>query len=285
MPYQPRATFDNPYGSQVSFRTLDVLPPAAYYVNLDDQIVFKVYTDYNPSSFQVVVRMLSPQGVIMVEARQLASTVGSYQELTSTLTGIEGYILSACVSAPNVPLGAAYTTVTLQRSPYVASRITTALLVSGHVSDKKFLSYPTSLPTGPASEVGYLVTRFVTVGTGQDWSVTAPSDTRWRLVTGYFGLTTTAAAPSRLVTLLIKDPSGNQVSVYPAFTTQAASLTYYYTISPGGAGVFEAPYVTIPTANEVLGENGFGIGTATANLQPGDVFSSVSIQVQEWIGV
>ena len=285
MPYQPRATLDNPYGPQVAFRTLDVLPPAAYYVGLDDQFVFHVYTDYAPVTFTFVARLLRPEGVITVERYELANVAAGPQQLTGNLSGVEGYVLSLSAAAPNVPLGAAYITVTLMRAPYLTSGLTTALLMAGYASDKFVLSYPTTTPRGPVEGPGHLMTVTTTAAAGAEWVIGVPLYARWQALISWSVLTASSAGTARQVNFVVLDRNSANVGVLPAPATQQPGTQMTYGINPGGAAVATTDAQSIGASAPLVFDAGGKLSSFTLNLQPGDQWSNVALQVQEWVGV
>jgi hypothetical protein len=285
VPYQPRATLDNSYGAQVSFRTLDVLPPAAYYVGLDDQVALTLTTDYAPATFALVVRMLNPQGGITVERTTLSTIPGGPESVSTNLTGMEGYVLSACVSAPGVPLGKAYATLTLVRAPYVASGYTTAQLVAGYVSETLFLSYPSSPPQPPLAGPASLVTLNPTPAVGAQWRCVAPLSARWRVVSAQCSLQTSAAVAARAMVINVENPGGYTTALYPAPATQPASTDYVYSLNLGAAGTFLDPVMSIGASTTVLVENGGALVSNCQQMQAGDQFLGVIVEVEEWMGV
>lgn len=284
MPYQPRATLDNPYGPQVTFRTEDVLPPSAYYVGVDDQLVLDISADYAPVTYFLVVRMLSPEGVINYETLQLTNTASGVQKLSQTMTGMEGYLLSACLSAPGAPIGSSYAAVTLKRSPYLASGLTTALLLAGYISDKQFLSYPTTTPRGPAEGPANIKYVILTPGVGAQWSVASPSGARWRIRGVVCTLLTDVTVAARGMIFYTASAAGDSISYFVPGVTQPASTEYFYSLNPGGQAEFMTPAVSVPGSTEILIENGGVIGANCQSFQPGDQYLKVIVQVEEWVG-
>jgi hypothetical protein len=285
VPYQPRATFDNPYGPQVSFRTLDVLPPAAYYVGLDDQLVFEVFTDHANTSYQLVVRLLNPQGAMQVETATLNNFQSGYQSLTGNLTGIEGYILSACVSAPGSVPGESYCRVRLMRAPYLATGITTATLLAGYASDKFSLSYPGTQLQYATEGPGKLTTVTASVPAGAQWSVKPALGTRWRINSGTFVLTTSAATGNRQIQLVIYDHNDTLVGSYPAPATQAPSSLVTYSFSPAGSAVSTGSAITISTPTPLLVDGAGYVATYSPNFDAADQYANIAVQVEEWVGL
>jgi len=284
VPYSPRATFENPYGPQVRFRTEDVLPPSSYYVAVDDQLVFEVDTDYAPGSFDLVVRLLNPEGVIIFETRSLTNSLASYQQKTLTMTGVEGYVLSACITASGVPAGRAFAKVTLMRSPYTTSGSTTALLAGGYVSDKLPLSYPTMQPRGPLEGPGNLVTKTTTVAPGVNWSIVCPAGVRWRINSILFRFTSSNAGTPRLVVIVGWDGAGNEIAVVPPSASQPINTYWDYHCGPGMATLQTSNLATISLPSAFIVENGGRLETFTYNLDPGDKYEQVAAQVEEWVG-
>jgi len=285
VPYQPRATFDNPYGPQVSFRTIDVLPPAAYYVGLDDQIVFEVFTDNSNSSYQLVVRVLNPQGTIQVETLTLNNFQVGYQTVTGRLTGMEGYILSGCISAPGVAAGESYCRVRLMRAPYLTTGVATGMLIAGYVSDKYSLSYPATLPRPPMEGPSKIVSISATAATGAEWVIPCPQGERWRILGASFSLTTSAAVATRLVVIGVNNNAGIAIGFFVSPTTQAASLAQNYSVNPGGTAISNLVWTNISASAEVWINDGGNMHSFTENLQAGDQYTGVTLQIQKWVGV
>jgi hypothetical protein len=285
VPYQPRATYDNPYGPQVSFRTLDVLPPAAYYVDLNDRIIFKAFTDVASASLMLVVRILSPQGVVTVETLTLINSQPGSQQVSGQLTGFEGYILSACVTAPGISPGRAYCLVSLQRTPALANALTTALLAAGYASDKYPLSYPTMQPRAAGEGAGQLVLQTTTVPATTEWQFRVPAGTRWRVNYGTFTLVTSALAGSRVPLVAFYDSTGPQIGMAFPPAGQPASTNYTYSFVPGGAAVSNGTLQQISGPADLLLDSGDAIQSFTVGIETGDQYSAIYLQVQEWVGV
>ena len=284
MPYSPRATFDNPYGPAVTFRTLDVLPPSAYYVGVDEQVTLEVYTNAPGATFQMVVRVLSAQGVISLESVAVPSSGASAQTLSTGIQGMEGYVLSACVVSQNALPGSAFARVRLVRAPYLPSGPTTALLIAGYVSDKQILAYPTVPPRPAVEGPGNLRTFELFPAAGAEWSLTTYSGARWQLLGGRFMFTTSPAAGNRLVTVVWTDGGGGQIGVFPASQTQTPATAYIYTLTAGFTGNDNAPYISIPVPSAVLLDNQSVLSSSTNGLQAGDQYSGVWVRIAEWLG-
>ena len=284
MPDPPRASFDNPYGAQVSFRTLDVLPPAAYYVGLDDQMVLEVFTDHTNSVYQMVVRVLNPQGTLQVETVTLNNFQSGYQSLLGQLTGMEGYILSACVSAPGVDPGEAYCRVRLMRAPALVTGVTSGLLMAGYVSDKYPLAYPGSPLHYPLEGPGKLRTVMASPAAGAEWVISAPAGMRWQLQSGQWVLTTSAATGARTVGVQLKDAAFDNLGFVVAPTSQAPSDVANYGLFPGPPSQGQAFLINLGFYQPLLIPVGGQMFSVTQNLQPGDQYSQVIFQIQEWVG-
>jgi hypothetical protein len=285
VPYQPRASFDNPYGAQVSFRTLDVLPPAAYYVGLDDQIVLEVFTNNPSSTYQMVVRILNPQGTLQVETVTLNNFQAGYQTVTGTLTGMEGYILSVCVSAPGVVPGESYCRVRMMRAPYLSTGVTSGMLMAGYVSEKYSLSYPGSPLHYPLEGPGKLRTVTAAPAAGQEWSISSPPGVRWKLLSGQWVFTTSAAAGNRIVGVQLKDQAFDNLGFVVSSTPQAPSTVVNYGLFPGPPAAQGQTFLINLGFNNPLWIPVNGqIFSVTEGLQPGDQYSNVTLQIEEWVG-
>jgi hypothetical protein len=97
-------------------------------------------------------------------------------------------------------------------------------------------------------------------------------------------LVTDATAPARYVSIQVDD-GANILLVFPASTTQAASLTRTYQMAeycyqPAASG--SLLFFSLPLDLRLF--QGWRIRTSTASLAAGDDWAAPRMMVEEWIG-
>jgi hypothetical protein len=121
-------------------------------------------------------------------------------------------------------------------------------------------------------------------GAGNEWSLAVPLGARWAIRSISSTLVTSAAVANRTPTLVIKDNSVHTLFQAGNNNNQAASVTDVYSYGPGvaigqsGPTAFQA---AIPDALVLPGQ--FTIGSLTTNLQAGDAWGPIQVEVEEWI--
>lgn len=285
MPYAPRATFDNPYGPQVTFRTEDVLPPVAYYISPEDQVTVWTITDTLAQTLYLQIRMLMPTGEIKLIPYQFVPQVTRSWNVVFEVPPWEGYLLGAICWSSNPQRGQCFISVQLMRSAPPSLIQAGIVLMQGYTNNLNVLSYPTSPLEGTFSGHGAFLTITKPPQTGTQVSFPVPQNTRWRLYSLTFNFSTSAVVGNRLVSMTQFDSSSVQLGVWPAGFVQPASTTYVYTFAPGGVNNAVGPYVTIGAPTEVTIPAQSSLQTFVENLDAGDQFFNIAAEVEEWLGV
>lgn len=119
---------------------------------------------------------------------------------------------------------------------------------------------------------------------GAEWSATVPAGAWWELLGVEYTLTTSAVVANRQSVLRTRDADSRTVLRAEQSATQAASLAVAYTATPGLGAVVastagnSAPLATPP---QIL-PAAWTVGTLTGNLDAGDAYSNITLQVREW---
>lgn len=119
---------------------------------------------------------------------------------------------------------------------------------------------------------------------GAESSETVPTGARWRLLSYYIELITSAAAGSRRPMLIVDD--GTNVEAYvPHEWNVGASSTARFTFAPGlralsGIGTVPAPMM-IPDVTVLLA--GHRVRTDTLAFDAGDNYAAPQLLVEEWL--
>jgi hypothetical protein len=267
---------------EIKFRLTDIDPPSDVYIARDDLLRITIITRTPGFPVTVLLRILLPgreiipnQFEVIPQGGQLASTA------TFNLT--EGFLLSA--TATMLPLfntrGDGFVIVELVRAgtPVVSVSL---VLISGFITGRQALTYPTSPVTSPFDQRGLIRSVLGTnPGAGVEITETVPAGVMWRLSSIAFRLVTDATAGNRQVILRLDDGSSTFADI-PAPAVQIALLDVGYTFGDGLTSFASAFDQIAPTPRGVLLQAGWRIRTLTTNLQAGDNFGAPEFNIEEW---
>lgn len=286
----PRANLNNPYGPLVTFRTEDVLPPAAFYISMNDTLVALFECFAGQGTYTLTTRILLPDGTVQVEAYQSLNTPNPNVPYI-ILPPVEGYMLSLVVAATATIDGSQWCQVALFRgnvaSPLIVLPPNGGMLIcQGYVDQFSWLSWPNSPCVEAGDGAGRIRNITVTGTTGTNWSVSTTGNQRWEIITVQMVLTTSAAAANRQVALALFDRFGGGVCSFPAAVTQTASSTgeYFFYDSAAASTVFGL-FNTAPIPVGLTLDTGMKIGSNTVGLQAADTISQIVVNVKEFVGV
>lgn len=259
--------------SAVRFSLDNVQPPSMLYVSIDDRLHVRVYAISNFVGIPLLVlRILKVDGSISVQEERL-NNITTSALTTFSFSLPEGYILNTSIISPGGATirGSAYVLIDIIRG---AGKDGTQShkLTSGYLSLLNPVCWPEALQDPPALGHGSLVPMPIVAPAGQEFQVLTPIGARGRLISIYAIFVTSAAVATRQALFTLG--SGPAFSV-PAPSTQAASLTQYYS---GGPGV---PYqiallnrCTFPTPVDFwVGGNLPLVTSSTGGLQAADQWS------------
>jgi hypothetical protein len=159
------------------------------------------------------------------------------------------------------------------------------VLLSDYVTADYF---PSGSPQGriisPLEGPGFL--RTVTgsaPAAGQEFSITVPTNARWRIRHLRATLTTDATAVTRVAQLTVSPNDQLRATLVPS-VGQDASLTRAYNLQPltFNPGLSTSQIYWLGSEELVLSQ-GAVIRSATFNLKPGDTWSGALLYVEEWI--
>lgn len=284
MPYAPRATFDNPYGPQVTFRTEDVLPPSAYYIAPEDQVMVWLVTDVAGQTIFLQLRMLMPTGEIKLIPYQFNPQSVHTWYAAYELPPWEGYLLGAQICSLVPQRGRTFVSVQIMRGAPPDLQHAGVVLMQGYVSQMSVLSYPTCPIESTFSGRGAFVTLQPAGTAGGFWSATVPPLTLWRLCSLWFAFTASSAGVPRAVGVTVKDANSNSLGFWFADATQPVGTTYDYTFTPGGPTSTLSPTANIGGPTDVYLTAGDSIGSDVLYLDSADSFTTINMRVEEWVG-
>lgn len=284
MPTPPRATFDNPYGPTVTFRTEDVLPPSAYYVTADDQIVIASITDMPGIDMFITLRFLTPGGDVKISAYHFPVTVvGSFAN-AGVISGVEGYIIGATVAALYPGLGRCYGQLKVVTGSVPAGSPATAILLQGYTSESAFMCYPPVLIQPMYTGPGFFSTITQSPAVGANFSFTVPNAARWRVESVEADYVTDATAGTRLPVLALRDVSNNRIADIPAVAPVNPGSHIAISWARGFPFASAGAYTTAPLPQDLTLTAGSQILGLLAAGGPADQWQNVSVTKEEWVG-
>jgi hypothetical protein len=243
------------------------------YVGLDDRLHVRIFPVLLlPPVPLLVVRILKVDGSISVQEERLAGLVLATMN-TFAFSLPEGFILNVSITGGpgGTVRGTVYTLIDIIRG---AGKDGTQShkLTSGYLSGLNPVCWPEALPDPPALGRGALTVLPITAAAGAEFVVSTPIGARGRLMSIYAVLVTSAVVATRqaLFTLGL-----GPVFVVPAPSTQAASLTQYY--SGGPAVSYQVALLnrcTFPTPVDFWVGGGSALVTSsTGGISAGDQWS------------
>jgi hypothetical protein len=270
--------------SIVGFDFCDVRPWCPQYIDLQDRLFVTVVATTAAQFVNVVVRMLRPDGTIVL--LPFIAPGGAVGVANSTAFPLmEGFILSVSVngSGAGVAQYPIFASVALVRQQATAA-LQSCTLCAGYVNNSTGFGYPQHQPQRMTDGAGWIQSsKLAQQGAGQDNTFTVPVGQRWRILSFTAALTTAVAVANRFVSLLLDD-GANVYALIPGGTVQVASLTYTYTFADSTQNAANINNVfTAPLPSNLIMPAGHRIRTATAGLQGADQWGQVWALVQIWL--
>lgn len=284
MPYAPRATFDNPYGPQVTFRTEDVLPPAAFYISPEDRVTVWVLTDLPGLTIYIQLRMLMPTGEVQLIPYEFIpqSTLNWYPAYE--LPPWEGYLLGALCFSTNPQRGQCFVSVQVMRSAPPGLIQAGIVLMQGYINTQNVLSYPTSPLQSTFSGRGAFLTITEPNQIGTNMVLPSPVNTLWRVCSLTFQLNTDATAGNRTAAITLNDRSGLVVGFWNSTLEQSASTDVIYGFSCGGASSAVGINANIAGPTDLFIPEQGSIRTEIQGMTATDQIVNIAMLVEEWMG-
>jgi len=288
----------------VTFGFDSLAPPSPLYIQRDDQLLIDAASSVVGSVINVSGRLLLPTtpvpaqptksgegdrlipwakgGTIQPLAQNMPITV-AYSRTQQSVPLAEGYLLSLYAPGIGQVAGTTFVRLSILRGT-VANQQIVALLCSGYIVGATGIGWPGGRIVTPVEGPGNL--RSVTVANpaaGADWSLTVPASARWRVQSWSAIFTASATVASRQVRSQISD--GVQI----IFSGQAQAAIVASQVAQVSAGQGQVTSTLIATEiNPVLPglltlPGGFRVQTLTTNIQVGDQWSAIRVNVEEWI--
>lgn len=286
----PRASLNNPYGPLVTFRTEDVLPPAALYISMNDSIAATFIASLPGTSFTMILRILLADGTIQIESYNSTAPINPLVP-NILVPPVEGYLLGAVIERTDALNCSAWVTCGFYRGAIIPPLVSLPpnsgqVIIQGEIITNSPLAWPNSPVQEAGTGAGIMRTIPLTVAAGTNWSVGPNVNARWDVVAAECQLTCSATAATRLVSLHCLDSSGDGIARTFASVTQTASQSYNYYFFRGAAPLFiNANMVVAPMPQDLYLDVGQTLKSQVIGLDAGDTWAFVTVTVKEWVGV
>ena len=270
----------------VSWQLKRLPPPSPLYVTTDDVLRCSAATSQAQEVVTVNYRLLRAQDAKLVFGQFTVSPSTSRAALSKGVPLTEGFLLSVSLSAA-VATTRGQTFVRLILNPSALGVGQPAqMLASDYVTTAMAPGYPNGRQLSPVEGPGFLRALTITgISAGHDWTISMPSNTRWRVQTIYAVLSTSGTAGNRLPQLFF-GIGANNVDQIPAPAAIPASTLAQISWQAGGSVESDTePSYNSPLPNNLIiaSQASANIASNTVGIQAADQWASVSIWVEEWL--
>lgn len=258
------------------------------YMTAADTVKFVVYnSNPNMASITLTLRVVTPDGQILTEALTIANLTADRTANIATMGQLEGFLVSAVVSGVTAPTarGQCYATAGLIRGA-AATQLSSFLLFADYVTTALQPQWPTDRAKSAVEGQGFITTYTApNVGFGAEITIQQPPNTRWRVMSILATLSTGATVQNRIPQVWIQ-PTGGVVFAVVSPQTQTANQIVKYIVAPGNIlAPVPALAVPMPLPIDLYVSNQSFIETNQSNLAVTDKWTTMVLQVEEWIDV
>ena len=269
----------------VRFLTEAVQPPSIVYVNADDDIVVGAASSQAGEIVTFSYRLLKADGDIVLGQFTVSPandrSVKVYRESLA-----EGFLLSvSCQAAVATTRGQTFARVFVN-TPALGPGRPSYMLMADYVTTAMAPAFPNGRQLAPVEGPGFI--RLLNVNNpaaGLDWSLTVPTNARWRVQSVVASFQASIAVASRFPLIELVVASGASfVGLCPLSVT--ATKQVQGTWAPGiGIGSDAAIHMTAPLPGDgVLTSQGIGvIQSNTFGIDAADQWSFITVTVEEWL--
>jgi hypothetical protein len=273
--------------NRTSFAFDHVQPPSIVYIQRDDVLVVQAATSQTNEVVTFNVRILQPDGRIE-ESQFILRPASARASVSLTLTVSEGYLISlAATASVAITRGQTFARAFINRAIFGATSPAQTIFAD-YVTTLVSSGYPNGRVLAPTEGPGwvYSVTR-ANPAAGQDWTITLPANTRWRIRTVFAQLLTSATVVNRNVSLAISG-TANFALILGALATQTAGQQIQYTglgLPPTAQASTALAGLPLPPDLVLASTTGSGhqLGSNTTAMQAGDQWSQINMLVEEWL--
>jgi len=284
MPYPMVAPPTNPYGAQVTFQTEGILPPGAVYLGPNDALELGLRVPSVSATVELTVRLLTPQGDVQPGFYTYTTGPTGGSETTFLIAPVEGYLLSAHISANNLTRGQCWVRMHVRQNLGGSDPTLGHLLIQGYLSSNDHLGFPQSRLENSGAGPGWPHTIAPTpIPAGAVYTVTVPAGVLWTLRSAHCVYAADAVAGARQMLLRARDTTGAVPASFTCNATQAPSTTGYYSWVAGGDTFNSLPFYQSALPTELRLLPGYQLDFNAAFGDVGDQFSQIVLYVDEQV--
>jgi len=269
--------------SAVGFLHRAVQPPSQLYVESSDDLAVSCASSTTGEIVYVNYRLLRADGEVILG--QFTVRPGNNRTPVFYSEGLaEGFLLSvSCRATVATTRGQTFVRIYLT-DPALGAGQPSYVLLSDYVTTQLSPAHPGGRVLSPVEGPGHpYVVVCTPPGAGHDINTNVPANARWRVHGLLAFLTTDAVVANRLPGIGINTGGlSGFVGWCPSVIVASKGVEF------GGAEF--APYVVatsnyamLPLPPNLVALSGDYVGTVTAGLDPGDIWSQLELNVEEWL--
>lgn len=288
MPIPDAVLQGSPYGPTVTFESASVSPPSVIYISPRDAIAIEAIAELPFGSFKLSYRILRPDGVIVSTQIDNPLSGALLPNQIRIIPPTEGFLLSLSVYSnitASQPVTRGQTYIRVYLAPDGSSTLDPILshvIAAGYLSAFCPLAYPQGTPEAEMSGHGWFRSIFIGPTSGTFAFVQVPANARWRLLSIFFTLTTSAVVALRFPVVFVQDSLLHDVSLSLHPTPQAASLSFDYSFAPGQQLANASGQVTAGFPADMMIPGGYRVVIFVINMDVADTITAPVLAVEEF---
>jgi hypothetical protein len=268
----------------VSWQMKRLTPPSPLYVTVDDVLVAGAASSQSAEVVTISYRLLRAMDskVVLGEFTVVPTNTRAIKVAQQQLA--EGFLLSvSCKAAVATTRGQTFVRLFLNPKALGGGQ-PGLMMMADYVTTAMAPGYPNGRTVTPVEGPGNVVSVAANnPPAGSDWSLSVPTNARWRVRSVNATFNASAAVANRQVifnTLV----GGLQQYTAGAIANITAGQTPIISFVPGTSYAPIAPnLLAVPLTPDLLLLGGSVIGTNTNNLQAGDQWIPINALVEEWL--
>lgn len=269
----------------VHFATRDVSPPSEVYVTINDYLLVNAWNSAPNGQLEIMYKLLRADGqIVVMHDTQYISSDRSQNEFKYALP--EGFLLCVTIGGSVVRLlrGQCFASVAVARTDGLNEwRYQT--IVCDYITKGQPVCWPGGRIVSSVEGSGLVHLVADNIGSSATlYTLTPPTNARWRLIAVYGLLTTSAVVGNREPWVQI-DSGGNSVlGLYTSVTTPASTFMNAFIAQFGAqpANVVPSVYFNLPAGVYLTNTVDLSLH---CNSFAGDTWNPVTALVEEWIEI
>lgn len=285
-PKQPADYTPAAQSKVVSWQLQRVLPPSPVYVGIADLLVVAAASSQTNEVVTVNYRLLRAADGVIVPGQFTVAPANTRAVKVQTQQLAEGFLLSVSVKAAVATTrGMTFVRAFLGAGPFGAGQ-PSYMLMADYVTTAMAPAHPNGRVLAPSEGPGNILVVTTSPAVGLDWSLTVPTNARWRPISLLGKFTTDATAGTRSAEFAIVNSAAN-IWLVGLTGSQGPSLNTWFNLSGGvgrnavtvGTTTYQEdamPQTMVLLAGTVLNSSSVFIGAS-------DQWGFIALQVEEWL--